>query len=749
MSQAFANSIDPAPFGREVEPDPEDALEGQEPEEGDDEFSTAEEAADLLRKYWAAAEDTSELWKTLLAKRDDFHEVLNRRGFYAVYRLMYSMFYGMTPSSGTEYDYTTNTVSFTGEDGEQVELNINEVRSFVDQVVTMVTKTRPAFQAVATNNDYQTMSQVTSSDTVVQYYYATAYNEIKERTTVDREARYGKAFTHLQWDEDGGREIEVNPGTFEAPGVGALPQKPVMEKTGDIRITSKYHWDVICEPTKSENDEHLWRLVNEESIDKWEAMARWPAYARQISESRNPGDPWESFKPGWDPSAKCSEDACSFYVFYHAKTSAMPNGRKVIFVNDVAVYDEDLPIDEITVYPLISCEMDRTCFGVSDMWNLLPAEQMMNAALSDMATNIDAFGRPPLAMTEGTDIDLDSLANGQTVLFLPPNAQMPEAVKFPVIPEVTPRMIEMMRQFKMSAAGSNAVARGDTSSDITSGAHAALYSQTAVENQSPRMLGLDLHRERVANGMLKLLKAFGKHPQLVAIAGVDEKPYMQEFSQDQWSSIQRVSMKSVNPALRTVAGRLQIVEMLRDWPGQPLKDPQRIIDLVTTGQLKPLIDPMRVTELHVRWENEELLKGPQVTQVPGEPDPMTGIPATNETVPTVPVNAADNVQTHLIAHFEVLYSPAARKNPAIAKAVMVHIQEHLRVVRMADPMLSMVVGNPSPQTGMPGQDPGADGSGPNEQAQKGAQNAEKEPGLDDSKGASVPKPAQPSTGAGL
>jgi len=189
--------------------------------------------------------------------------------------------------------------------------------------------------------------------------------------------------------------------------------------------------------------------------------------------------------------------------------------------------------------------------------------------------------------------------------------------------------------------------------------------------------------------------------------------------------------------------------MLRDWPGQPLKDPQRIIDLVTTGQLKPLINPMRVTELHVRWENDELLKAPQVQQVPGEPDPMTGIPAMDETLPAIPVNACDNIQTHLIAHFEVLYSPAARKNPAIAKAAMVHIQEHLRVARMSDPMLAGIVGNPSPQEGMPGQDPGADGSGPNENANKGAQNAEKEPGLDDSKGAGMPKPAQPPSGAGL
>lgn len=749
MSETSFYDRHPTLRSLEVEPTPEQALEqAAEPDpEQAEALAAAEKAAELISKYWAADKDTQALWKTCQAKYEDYNDALNRRGIYAVARLMYCMYYGLQPASGTEYDYTSHTVSFAGEDGEQVELNINEIRSFVDQVVTMVTKTRPAFQAVATNTDYNTLSQVMSSDAVVQYYYANAYNEQKERAVVDREVRYGKAYTHLQWDADSGRKIEV-PQTVESPA-GPLNGKPVTEKSGDIRITTKYFWDVVSEPYKTELEDHLWRLVREDDMDKWEAMARWPSLAEEISASKNPGDTWESFKPGWDPNAKTNEDACSHWIFYHAQTAAMPNGRKVVFINDVAVSDEDLPIDEIPVYPFVSCELDRTNFGTSDMWNLIPAEQMANAALSDMATNIDAFGRPPLAMTEGTDIDLDSLANGQTILFLPPNAQMPEAVKFPEIPAVTPKMVELMRAFKMSAIGTNAVARGDTSANITSGAHAALYTQTAVENQSPRQLGLDLHRERVANGMLKILKESAKHSQLVMIAGVDEQPYMQEFQRDQWMGIQRVTMKVVNPALRTVAGRLQIVEMLRNWPGQPLQDPQRIIDLITSGQMKPLLNPTRVVELAVRAENEILLKGPAVQEVPGDPDPLTGMPTTKRIVPDVPVNVLDNVAKHIIAHMEVLYSPAAKRNPAIADATLTHIQEHLEAARNMDPMLAQIIGNPPPDTGTQPPEDGADGSGPSDKDMKGAVNVAAKPGTDDSKGGNLPKPAEAPAGSGL
>jgi hypothetical protein len=351
-------------------------------------------------------------------------------------------------------------------------------------------------------------------------------------------------------------------------------------------------------------------------------------------------------------------------------------------------------------------------------------------------------------------MDLDALANGQKVVFVPRDATAPQPIKFPQVPDISLKVIEMLRAFKQSITGLNAIARGDTSSAVTSGAYAALYSNLAVEAQSPRQVELDVLRERVGNMILSFLKKFAQHPMLVSIAGKDERAYMDTFDPEDWNGIHRVIIKTANPMLRTQAGRMQVAEILRDWPGQPLKDPARIVDLITTGQMKPLYDPQRITDLRIRWENEQLLNGPPTQQVLGAPDPMTGVPSQKTICPSLPVLPTENAAAHIVGHLEVLYSPAAQKNPAIAAAAMAHVMEHVEAARMGDPYLAQLLSNPPPyqaqpspaqekQPNSPDQGKGANGS-PTQASSQAVADLAKD---DSSQGPRLPKPAQPPTSA--
>jgi hypothetical protein len=711
-------------------------------------LSSPQEALDLISEYWAAEPDGDKLWQDLKARETAYFEAYQRRGLLTMQRLVYGSYFGLTGSSGQSSRWQTQSLSFAGEDGELIEFSANEFRSFCDQIFAMMTKNRPAFQALAVNSDARTLSQVEASDTIVQYYYEQIFGEKKEKELVKIEGLYGKAYIHLDWDEDGGPEIEVNE-PIQTPQ-GPVPNKKKVH-AGEFIVSRHYPWEVICEPFRSEYDGHLWRMVVGVKRSKWEMMARYPMYAAQIKKSETCDNAYEYMFPGADPLAMVSEDMCSIRVFYHAKTAAMPQGRKALFVNGILVDDSELEVEEIPVLPMVSCELHGTGFGISDLWNIIPLDQMENQVLSDMATNVEAFGRPPIALVEGTDVDLDALANGQKVLFIPPNTQTPEAVKFPQIPEVSFKLLEMLRQLRQSISGLNAIARGDTSTNVTSGAHAALYSQIAVEAQSPRQAELDLMRERIANMLLTFLKKYAKYPQMVAIAGQDERAYMDSFEKEDWEGIHRIHMKTANPAMRTREGRLQIAELLRDWPGQPVKDPGTIIDLITTGQIKPMYNLKRVTDIHIRAENEALLEGPQVLQEPGEPDPMTGQPAMNDYVDGVRVLITENVQEHLFGHLEVVYSPAAQKNPAVKQAALTHIQEHIRIARAGDPYLAQVLGIPGPEQSMQQQQPGAgaNGSGPTQKQSTDAQKTLTAPDEKDDSKSSLPTPAKSPVAAPL
>lgn len=707
-------------------------------------YSDAQEVAEVLAQYWANKPE-DELFGILRDKEEECHSAYERRGLFTMNRVAFAQYYGMTGAGGSGPGgmWETQCIQFEGENGELLVCSINELRSYWDQIFNMTTKNRPSFEAQAINTDVDSMAQVEASDNYLQYYYEQNFGERKEKEVVKREGLYGKGWTHIDWDPDGGPDVEIDD---EVPSpMGGLPSKTTA-KAGELLISCLYPWQVIHEPYRSESDTHLWRMVIF-TRSKWEMIARYPLFAKRIEQSNYEGCSREYAFPGSDAARRESDDQITIRIFYHARCAVIPLGKKITFVGSVMVDSADLPVDEIPLVDFMSNELHGTSFGISDLWNMIPLNQLKAQIMSDIATNVEAFGRPPLVLEEGQDLDLDALADGQKVVFVPPNSTRPEPMKFPSVPDASFKALELLRLFDQSISGLNAVYRGEPGNNVSSGAMAALFDNRAVENQSPRQAALDLMRERIGNILLQYLKKFATHPQLVAVAGKDERGMMDSFTKEDIAGVHRVIVKTANPMLRTQAGRMQLAETLRDWPGQPLSDPAQIIQLLTTGQFKPAYNMTRISQLRVDYENEVLLTGPPV-QTTEAPDPMTGLPVQKQTVPAVPVLASDNARDHLLGVLEVLNSPAARKNPAIHDAALAHFLEHVEVARNNDPYVCSLLGLPMPQAAMmPPQQPDQ-GSGPSDKDMSNAAKVSTPPDeVNDHLGARVPKPAKPPAGA--
>ncbi len=688
-------------------------VEEEAPEPEEDETVDIEEVKEILSKYWASTTKTEEeYFEKILAKEKEYFEFLSQTGYLNMCRVAYATYYGFNGYNG---EFESQSLRFSGEDNERVDYVVNEFRSFADQIFNMTVKNRPAFQAQANNTDARTLGQIEASDNVIKYFYEQIFGERKEKEVVKCEGLYGKGYTVMDWDEDGGQDIEIEE-PVEDEQFGKMEPIKKTVKTGTFDIRRKYPWDVVSDPYRSEHDNHLFRIVLD-TVNLYDTVAKWPLFAKAIESQIDMGVcEFASMFPGSVPNMGKDSDKVVRRTVYHAKCSVLPEGRKSIFIGTKMVDDGPLPIDVIPVFDYMSCELDGANIGISDLWNMIPDQQMVTQVMSDAATNIEAFGRPPLAMVRGTDLDIDGLANGMKMMFVDSMDQMPQVVQFPQINEVSMKIVEMCRKFMQAKSGLNAISRGESDASIKSGTHAALYHAMAVENQSPRAASLDLLRERTANAILMYLKKYAKHPLLVKIAGEDERPYVEEMTREDFVGVQSVSVKTANPLMRTQAGRLQIAELLRDWPGQPLRDPAQIIELLVSGQFKPMYNPTRTQQLRIRRENALLSAGPPVQDVPsgevdpltGQPavDPMTGLPKMKKTVPTVPVWMTDNSALHIVAHMEVLAAPDTLQNIAKQQAVFAHILEHMAVYRDGDPDLAGLIGNPPPPQAMvPGQDP--------------------------------------------
>lgn len=669
------------------------------------------DVAEILSGYWAASGE-EHLYKVLCDKEQDYYEALNRRGFFQMYRLAYAMYYGLGTAGIGLDSLETQCIQFQGADGELVMFSANEFRSLCDQIFNMTTKNRPAFQAQAINSDAVTLGQIEASDSIIKYYYEQVFGERKEKEVVKCEGLYGKGWTYLEWDPDGGPDIQIPVEPKESP-MGPMEQPPEVVKAGRFVISRHYPWNVISEAYRSEYEDHLWREVIDHR-SRWEMIARYPLFAKQIRDEEYGKSEWMSFFPGYDQERAEDEDTICVRIFLHVPCAALPKGRKAIYVGKTLVFDdpEGLGIDTLPLIDFMSCELDGTSFGISDLWNLIPAQQMENQLLSDMASIIEAHGRPAIAVVKGSDLDIDALANGAKVVGINSREDLPVIIQPPTVPEMSIKLVDLMRRLNQSMSGLNAISRGEADASVKSGTHAALYHAIAVEAQAPRQAALDLHRERVTNVILQFLKKYAKHPQLVAIAGEDERANLELFTAGDIAHVHRVVIKTSNPMLRTQAGRLQIAEMLRDWPGMPLRQPQEIVELITAGTFKQLTNPVHTQSIRVRRENAILSKAPPVKEVPGEVDPMTGMPGpSTKTVPDCPVFMTDDPAQHINGHLEVLTSPDTLQNPQKMDAVFAHIMEHVKIWREGDPGLAQLLGHaPPPQLGM-GMDPNVTSSG--------------------------------------
>ena len=173
------------------------------------------------------------------------------------------------------------------------------------------------------------------------------------------------------------------------------------------------------------------------------------------------------------------------------------------------------------------------------------------------------------------------------------------------------------------------------------------------------------------------------------IAGKSNRSKMQQFSGDDLSQISRVSIESANPASMSSAGRMSIADSLLSTG--LIKRPEEYLAVLSTGKLEPILENEEASLLLIRAENEAMSDGrPPVAML------------------------TDDHRLHILEHRTCLDSPEARANPQLVQIVTAHLEEHLNILRTADPELLMMLGQQPLVPPQVGPNPGAPGgSGPN------------------------------------
>lgn len=601
-----------------------------------------------------AAKKPEDVASILLEKSASFFNVLRSNALLEKIQRMWRAYHGA-------YDNDLgfgHRINFTGEQGEFTQLSVNHFRNIARNMFVMVTANRPIMEARAINTDYKSLAQTHVANGVLDYYMREKRLESALKDATEMAIVLGAGFVKLEWNATAGEAYDVDPETGE------------FNYEGEIEFSNLSPFDVVVDGTKEswDNDWIMCRTFK----NRYDLMAKYPELADKIRAipPKNQSSVYRLAVFSNDDT-----DDIPVYEFFHRRTESMPEGRYLLFVDtDAVMLDVPMPYRVIPIFRIAPSSIMGTPYGYTDMFDIFPIQEGINALYSTIMTNQNAFGVQNLWVPRDSDVSFASLQAGMNII---EGNSKPEPINFTQTPAEIFKFLEMLIHSAETISGVNSVARGNPEASLKSGAALALVQSMSLQFMSGLQQSYVKLIEDTGTALINILKDFAKTPKVIALVGKNNRTELKEFTGEDVSAINRVVVDVGNPLSRTIAGRVQMAEQMLQM--NLIKTPQQYFQVMNSGRLDSMFEGEMSELMLVKSENERLMEGEDVD-----------------------ASALDAHRMHIMEHKSVLSDPDLRRDPTLTEKVFAHILQHIDLLRNTDPdLLAMIGEQPLPPMQQP------------------------------------------------
>lgn len=610
-----------------------------------------------------AAKEPNEAAGIVLDKAHKWFQSLDSNGYLNKLRMMWAAYHGAYYTG----DGDSHTVSFGGEQGELVQLAVNELRNVAQHILVYITSTRPAMQARSTNTDYESLVQTKLANGLLDYYLRDKRLENYLRVAVEYAIVLGAGYIKMDWNSTSGEVYDFD----EDLGIEI--------REGDMEFSNLSPFDVFFD-TNREDDRHDW-ITCRSFKNRFDVMAKYPEFEVEISKLPSKSQLESAFVSSFSYD---STDLIPVYEFYHKRTEAMPDGRYLMFLSeDIVVSDGPMPYRNLPIYRVAPSNILGTPYGYSNLFDILPIQDTLNSLYSTAITNQTAHGVSNVVAPPGSNLTISEISSGMNLIEVDESRGQIRSLNLTQTPKEIFDMIGILKKDIETLSGVNAVSRGNPDPQLRSGNALALVQSMTMQFMSGLQQSYVAVVEDLGTGMINVLKDHAKVPRVAMITGKSNRTYIKEFTGNDLSSINRVIVDIGNPLSRTTAGRVEMAsEMIQMGL---IKTPEHYISIINTGNLDTMTEDTQSQLFLVKNENERMVDNQQVIAL-----------------------LTDDHQLHIKEHTCVLADPELRFKPDLVQTVLAHIQEHINLLRTGDPdLLAMNNQQPlSPPGGSPANQPG-------------------------------------------
>lgn len=674
-----------------------------------------------------AADEVDKLVSHLTKKSDSWFNSLTSSDYLSKVQRSWQSYHG-------QYYENAHAISWGGESGELVNLAVNHYRNIAQNILTMVTSTRPSFQARAINTDLKSQIQTNLANGLLEYYMRDKRLEQDLKRAVEYAIVLGSGYIKMEWNSTTGEihdvieaEKQINPETGEEESIGK--DYPIYQ--GDAEFTVLSPFDVVFDTTK-ENSKMDWQLCRSFK-NKFDIAEKFAAEDVSLYDDIT-GVRTKSEQAQYRISLTPFDETCDvpIYEFFHRPTESLPQGRYVLYLTkDIILVDTILPYRKLPIFRITAADILGTPYGYTGMWDLLPIQDAVNSLYSTILTNQHTFGVQNVVSERDSGLTMTQLSSGLNHLEINPGSNPPTALNLTQTPGEIFNFLQMLERSMETVSGINSVARGnpDPKQNLRSGNALALVQSQALQFISGLQQSYIHLIEDVGTNLVTLLQDFASVPRIAQIAGKSNTTYMKEFTGKDLSAINRVIVDAGNALAQTTAGRSEMATQMMQM--NLIKTPEEYLSVINTGKLETMTESQNKQLLLIRAENERLTDGK---------------------VEVIAI-LTDDHNLHLREHQAVLADPDLRMDKDLVDRALGHIQEHINL--LSDPMNASILQQLGqtpiapvlpPQPGMPPQGAppaGAAPAAPGPESNLQTNAPANDPGLQTQMAGELPAPAQP------
>ena len=567
----------------------------------------------------------------------------------------------------TVFDTQTwlSALNFTGEQGELVKMSIPQARGLLRQLLTLITKQRLAFNAIAETTGTDVTEEKRIANALCSQTVEQQDLDVKLEHLVEEALVVGCSFIYTRWRTDRGAPRAIQEHENGKKGV---------IYDGDLDISIHDVFDVTFDFMESRWEELKWVEVRTRH-SRWDLIAQHPELEEHIL--RLPS----CNKDTRTSTALDYDDKDMVYVFemYHKPTPALPRGRMMMYSDKKTIYHDG--INEYNAIPIEQLKPERISgmgFGYPMLSNLLPSQEMYDHSYSCIATNQSSLGVINIANPRGSEVNVQQL-NGMNFFDYTPQQvpgggkpenidllkSAPELFKFP----------EMLLSNMQSLSYINPAIRGEIPGG-TSGVAIATMTTNALEFLNSYMKSTRTVLEKTMFHAINAYRTFAKNTLMVRITGQNYQTFSKKFTGDQLAPIKSIKIDAVNPLMQTIAGRIDIAE--KTLEKGLVKDLQGYVSILDGEPISNLTRVETSENDLIQSENEMLQAGEDVHALSIDKHPL-----------------------HIMRHKTLVNDPKIRMNSASVAKIMAHIEEHNQLEKTTDPMLMAMANTGTVPEGMP------------------------------------------------